>query len=86
MSSLIDFSGEFLSNGRQVSFRVEISMPKKDGPDYFCTVESRELFTRPMNVYGESQIEAVRRAITLVKEVLIVRTMREQDTTDGQLA
>ncbi len=84
MSNLIEFSGNFVSDGAQVPFEVVIHMPEQEGPtgDYFCRVLSQQLFSRSMDVYGVSRNQAVRLAITLVKEALTVRVAAEEDVAD----
>jgi hypothetical protein len=65
MSNLIELSGRFFADGEQVPFGVVIRMPEQDptSGDYLCRVESEQLFSRCMNVYGVSRDQAVRLAL-----------------------
>jgi hypothetical protein len=83
MSNLIELSGHFFSDGQQVPFDLVIRMPQQDAAsgDYFCRVESQQLFSKCMDVYGVSRNQAVSLAITLLREALTSRLVRDQHMT-----
>ncbi len=72
MNSLIELSGHVFSQGEHVPLQVVIYAPEQHGPsgDYLCRVLSQQLFSRCMEVYGVSQNQAIRLAVTLVTEAL----------------
>jgi len=82
MNNLIELSGQFFSEGKQVPFHVEIRMPEQDGPDYLCRILSPQLFTRCMNVHGASWNQAVRLAVSYVQIALISRVIKEDEVAD----
>jgi hypothetical protein len=84
MSNLVDISGQYFSNGQPVPFQVAIGLPEQDGPsgDYLCRVHSEQLFSRCMNVYGVSWNQAVSSAVTLVREALTRRLVKEEDVAE----
>ena len=87
MNKLIDFSGQFLSNGVQVPFQVVIQMPEQQlcNGDYLCRVLSQQLFSRVMDVYGVSHNQAVRLAVNLVKEALTTKVLiGEEEAIDPE--
>ena len=84
MSNLVELSGQFFSNGEQFPFQVVICMPEQDGlsGDYLCRVLSQQLFSRCMDVYGVSRNQAVRLAVTLVREALTSRVVTDDYMTN----
>jgi hypothetical protein len=86
MTNLIELSGRYFLNGEQIPFEVTIRMPEQDGEDFLCRVESQELFTRCMKVYGVSRDQAIRLAMALVRDALTIRVLKEGDSTDAQLS
>lgn len=84
MTTLIEFSGQFFADGKQIPFSVRIDMPAQTEPhnDYSCKVQSSELFSRIMNVYGVTRGQAIHLATKLVKDAITNRILTDNGIAD----
>ena len=79
LEKTVEINGFIEESGKTTSFHVKIHPPKiNESGSYYCLIESTDIFTKPMHIFGVDEKQAAELSLNLVRSILSDRKIVDE--------